>query len=189
MDPQSAVDGNDLTALISGCGAQLAHSGYLVCRQVESQPTREAFLVFHTPPQLNCQEEFCTYIKVFLPDGRPTLEKAIPKGESSIQVYWNELTDQETFSLSDRGFYGVSVTTYYLGPEGKRLKTFSSGLIFMHVTRKQYTSLFENEFDENFVWIWKTQYYQTLKVTTGYRAYVSPKTEPPLNSQTGFFAP
>jgi hypothetical protein len=174
IDPQSAIDSNDLTAILSGCGQQLANSGYLICRQPQGQNTRETFLVVHTPPNLDCDGDACTYVKVFFPNGSPTLEKSIPKGSDPIRIPWNEIVNKDKFDLTDRGFYAVSVTTHFKGPNGEDMRTYASGMVFMHVVRKEYTSLYENENDEYFKWAWKTEKNQMLKVTTGYRVYVEP---------------
>jgi hypothetical protein len=185
IDPQNAIDYGDLTAIMSGCGQQLASSGYLICRENEGKTSKNEYLVVHTPPGLDCESDTCTYVRVFFPDGRPTLEKSIPKGQALIQIPWSELINKDVFDLTDRGFFSVSVTTHYKGPDNTKLKAFASGMVFMHVVRKAYTSLIENEDDENFTWIWKTENNQTLKVTTGWRVYV----EPHPKHQSGSFAP
>lgn len=175
LDSESAVSSNDLTAIMSGCGQQLAGSGYLVCREMEGIQTRFEFLEVHTPPDLNCKEENCTFVKLFFPDGRPAIEKSIQKGASSIRISWREITNKEAFEISDRGFYAVSIIAYYSGPDALERKTYADGMIFMHVVRKEYISLIDNEEDENFYWIWKTEQNQTIKVTSGYRVYVEPQ--------------
>ncbi len=178
LDPQSAIQANDLTAIMSGCGQQLAGSGYLVCREAEAQSTRNEFIIVHTPPQLDCSGDACTFVRVFFADGRPTLEKAIPKGEALIKIPWYEIVNKEAFDISDRGTYSVSIRTHYKGPDGIERVTFSEGRILMFVVRKEYTSLIENEDDEAFYWIWKTELNQTLKVTTGYRVYLESNPKP-----------
>jgi len=178
LDSQSAILANDLTAILSGCGQQLAGSGYLVCRETELQNTRNEFLIVHTPPGLDCKQEACTFVKVFFSDGRPSLEKAIHKGDALIQIPWSEIVGKKVFDLSDRGTYSISIRTHYLGPDGIERIAFAEGRILMLVVRKEYTSLIENEDDEAFYWIWKTKQNQTLKVTTGYRVYIQPWATP-----------
>ena len=180
LDNQSAVENNDLTALMSGCGQQLVNSGYLVCRENEGQATKDEFLVIHTPPDLKCNTDNCTYAKVFFPDGRPTLEKGIPSGTSLLRISWEEIVNKSIFVLTDRGFYAVSITTKYLGSDGQERQSYAQGMIFMHVVKKNYTSLVENQDDPNFTWIWKTPQNQTIKMTTGYRVYVD--LNPPVAS-------
>ncbi len=171
LDSQSAVEGNDLTAILSGCGQQLAGSGYLVCRQPEGKATSQEMIVVHTPPNLNCEETACTFVKVFFPDGRPALEIAIPKGKSFSEISWKDLLGKDLFDITDRGFYAVSVTTHFLH-EGQILKTYAEGMIFMHVVKRAYMSLIESKDDENFRWIWQTPRNQSIKLTSGYRVYI-----------------
>jgi len=177
LDSQSAIQANDLTAILSGCGQQLAGSGFLVCREAEGTTTQNEFLIVHTPPDLECKSEACTFVKIFFTDGRPTLEKSIPKGQALVKIPWTEIVKKPLFDLSDRGTYSVSIRTHYLGPDGIERITFAEGRILMLVVRKEYTSLIENEQDEAFYWIWKTQHNQTIKATTGYRVYVQPWVE------------
>lgn len=174
LDSQSAIEANDLTAILSGCGQQLAGSGYLVCRETEGQNAKTEFLIVHSPPTLNCKGDACTFVKVFFQNGRPTLEKSILKGDRILKIPWMELINKESFDLSDRGTYSVSVRTHFIGPDGIERVTYSAGQVFMWVVKKNYISLIENENDEAFYWIWKTAENQTLKVTTGYRVYVEP---------------
>ncbi len=176
LDPQNAVEGNDLTTLISGCGVNQIGIGYIACRLPEGSNTKETFLFVHAPTQVNCDENSCVKFKVFIPreSGRSTYAGEIKKGESFTKVSWFDITDKETLDISDRGFYGVSVTITYRGPGGEKLKTYTSGYVFMHVVRKDYVSLIENPEDENYVWEWKTPTNQTAKMTTGGRVFVSP---------------
>ncbi len=172
LDKQSAVENNDLTALMSGCGQQLVNSGYLICRENEGQVSKDEHLIIHTPPDLKCESDHCTYVKVFFPDGKPTLEKSIPSVTPLLRISWSEIVNKPVFDITDRGFYAVSITMKYLGPDGVERQTYAQGMVFMHVVRKEYTSLIENQDDPNFNWTWKTDQNQTIKMTTGYRVFV-----------------
>jgi hypothetical protein len=172
-DPQSAVGSNDLTALISGCGQQQVGVGYIVCRMREGQTTQLEQIRVHAPPNLTCDEDACVFFRIYFPDGRPTYEGVVKKGESFAQVPFSEIVDKKTFDISDRGFYGVSVTLHYKDSNGVACRTYADGYIFMHVVKKEYVSLIENQEDENFVWTWKTKANQTIKMTTGFRVFVS----------------
>jgi hypothetical protein len=175
LDEQNAVSAGDLTVLLSGCGANQIGIGYIACRQVEGENTDDTFITIHTPPQVNCDEDACVYYKIFIPreGGRGTLEGSIKKSESSAKIAWNDLTDKPRFDIGDRGFYAVSLTIHYKS-NGQNLKSYSSGYIFMHVTKRGYLSLNESSENENFVWIWNTPTNQKAKMTTGGRVYVSP---------------
>jgi hypothetical protein len=156
---------------MSGCGQQVS-VGYLVCRMAEGSAA-DKFLFIHAPPELNCDDESCVYFRIYFPDGRPTYEGKINKGESHAMVKWSDIVNKADFHLEDRGFWGVSIALHYKSPEGEPQKTYADGYIFMHVIRKTYISLIENEEDENFVWRWKTPTNQTVKMTTGARVFVS----------------
>jgi hypothetical protein len=173
LDPQSSVSANDLTALVSGCGQQVT-VGYLVCRMSEGSAADENIYI-HAPPNLKCDDDkACVFFKIFFPDGRPTYEGVVKRGESYASVSWSEITNKKTFDPGDRGFYGVSITINYKGPDGMPLKTYADGYVFFHVVKKEYISLTENEEDESYVWKWKAPTNQTIKMTTGSRVYVSP---------------
>ena len=177
IDHQTAVGAWDLTTLLSGCGQNQIGIGYLVCRMPEEAQAKDFSIEVHAPPNLVCDNhEACVHFKIFYPDGRPTFAGSIPKGQSSVEIPWTGLLDKESFELSDRGFYGVSVTVDYKGPEGLPLKSYSSGYVFLHVVRKDYVSLSDSGGeDENFVWTWKSKTNQTVKMTTGARVFVSQK--------------
>jgi hypothetical protein len=66
------------------------------------------------------------------------------------------------------------------------MKTYSDGYIFLHVVEKEYIALNDSGGeDENFVWTWTTKTNQTVKVTTGFRVYVSPIVSGPANAVNG----
>ena len=176
LDSQSAVGGGDVTALLSGCGANQIGIGYIVCRMPEGRATNDSIKV-HAPPEVNCDDEnACVFFKIFFPDGRPTYVGSIPKGKSYASVSWSEMLDKKAFDPGDRGFYGVSVTIHYKGPDGVPMKSYSDGYIFLHVIKKEYVSLSDSGGeDENFVWSWKSDTSQTVKMTTGARVFVSQK--------------
>lgn len=176
LDPQSAVEAGDLTTLLSGCGANQIGIGYVVCRMPEGSSTNDSIEV-HAPPNVGCDDEkACVYFRIYFPDGRPTYIGSIPKGESYASVSWSELLDKKTFDPGDRGFYGVSVTVNYKGPDSMPMKAYSDGYIFLHVVKKEYISLNDSGGeDENFVWSWKSKTNQTVKMTTGARVFVSQK--------------
>jgi hypothetical protein len=175
LDQQSAVGGGDVTTLLSGCGANQIGIGYIVCRMPEGSATNDSIEV-HVPPNVTCDDDkACVYFKIYLPGGRPTYEGSILKGNSYASVPWSEIVDKKTFDPGDRGFYGVSVTVNYRGPDGIHMKTYSNGYIFLHVVKKEYIALNDSGGeDEYFVWTWQTKTNQTVKVTTGLRVYVSP---------------
>ena len=174
QDTQSAVAANDLTALISGCGQNQVGVGYLVCREIEGGETHQEFLYIHAPPNLSCDDSgACVYFKIFYPDGRPTYEGNIKKGEAFAKIPLSALVDKSTFDLSDRDFYGISITLKYKSSDGIERKTYADGYLFLHVVRKNYVSLLEAENDEAFVWQWQTKENQTIKMTTGFRVFVS----------------
>lgn len=171
LDPQNAIEGNDLTALISGCGQQI-NSGYLVCRMIEGSTSNE-YIYIHAPPNVDCDGDACTYFRIYFPDGKPTYEGVVKKGESFAKVAWSEIINKPKFDISDRGFYALSITLNFKDSFGNSRKTYADGYLFMHVVKKEYTSLLENERNEYFVWEWIAPTNQTVKMTTGFRVYVS----------------
>jgi len=173
LDPEIAI-GNDYTVLMSGCGRETLVTGAILCRVIAGLNTKTEIIEFHAPPSLDCKGEHCTYVKIFFPDGRPALEKSILKGQGKIDVSWFELVEKEVFDLQDRGLFSVTVEMHYLDPQGEERKMYMEGVIFLRVIPPSYTSLELSEDDENFYWIWKAKN-QTLKLTTGGRAYVGPQ--------------
>jgi hypothetical protein len=173
LDPQRAI-GNDYTVFMSGCGRETVVSDAILCRVIAGLTTKTEVLEFHAPPDSDCKGEHCTYVKIFFPDGRPALEKSIPKGQSTLNVPWSEMMGKESFDLTDRGLFSVTVEMHYLDPQGEERRMYMEGMIFLRVISPSYTSLELSEDDENFYWVWKEKK-QTLKLTTGGRAYVGPK--------------
>jgi hypothetical protein len=139
----------------------------------EGANAKTAFLQVHAPPNVECSSTSCVYFRIYLPDGRPTYEGSVKKGESFANVVLSELTNKPIFDIGDRGFYAVSVTIHSVGTNGVDIKTHLFGYLFIHVVKRDYISLLENEEDENFRWTWKSPTNQTIKLTTGGRVFVS----------------
>ncbi|CAM6053545.1 unnamed protein product [Sphagnum tenellum] len=81
----------------------------------EGNHTKDEYLTFHVPPDLNCKADKCSYVRVYFSDGRPMYEGAIPKGGATLKLSMQELLNKEKFELSDRGFYGVSIELIFTG--------------------------------------------------------------------------
>lgn len=176
LDPQNAIEANDLTSIMSGsaCGEQIS-VGYLVCRIPEGTDAKAEYFQIHAPPNIDCDDEHaCVYFRVYFPNGRPTYEGVVKKGEAFEKIPMDAIINKPVFDLADRGFFGISVTIYSKGPSGMDIKTYSNGYLFLHVVKREYISLLENSENENFRWVWGTQTNQIIKLTTGGRVYVSP---------------
>jgi len=178
LDSQSAILGNDLTALMS-CNQAQVSVGWLVCREIEGTSAESEYLFVHAPPQVQCEnEKACVYFKIFFPDGRPTYEGNVKKGESYAKVPLSQIIDSNTFDQTTRGVYAVSVSMNYLTSDGVERKTFADGYLIVHLVKKNYTSLLENPEAEEFAWTWSVKnrfnrLTQIIKMTTGFRVYVS----------------
>ncbi len=171
-DTMSPLEAGDPTALIEGCGNQLV-SGYTYCRVREGDNTGLKLTI--VAPITECKKtDGCAYYKIYFPTGEPTLGGVIPKGQSSVSIFWSELTKKTTFDVGDRGFWPVLVDIFWLDKDGNERRSTTEGEIRLRVYRSSYTPLHEISNDPNFAW--EFHYGKIpVKVTTNLRAYVGKK--------------
>ena len=46
------------------------------------------------------------------------------------------IINKSEFDPGTRGFYGVSVTIHYKGPNGEAMKSYADGYLFLHVAKR-----------------------------------------------------
>lgn len=172
-DPMmSALAGQDLTAMIEGCGNQLV-SGYTFCRKVEGDASKEE--IYLVAPAAKCNDEkSCVEWKIFYPDGSGPVGGTFPLGQSRVAVKWKQLLNRDTFELGDGGFWGVRYIIKWIDQNGYPKQTTVDGEIRLIVHRKGYLPLNAASEDPAFVWSWQ-EGAVAARMTTGGRAYVGAK--------------
>lgn len=178
----SAVEGNDLTGLIEACGSQLV-PGLTFCRITEGQSTEG--LVYLVGPRTNCKRTNCVEFKFFALDGSVAYGDGIPKGQFRLGVPWNKLIKRDKFQLSDRGFWLLAYTVYWIDENGNEHESKSEAELYLRVLKIGYMPLNEVVSDGNFAWDFSTRNGERVKLTTGMRTYVSPR--PPAKPKTNLF--
>lgn len=166
-----AVEAEDLTALVQGCGNQLV-SGYTYCRKMEGEATNES--ITFVAPISNCKNGECTELKIFYPDGSPSYGYVFKKGESKHVVKWTTLTKKNTFDVQDRGFWLFTYRIKFIDTDGRERETVTEGEIRLRVYRQAYIPLHEVPEDRNYVWKFNFDGVN-VRMTTGGRTYVSRK--------------
>ena len=171
LDTQmSAIEGGDYTALVEGCGNQLV-PGYTYCRKYEGTSSDEE--IFFVGPITNCKREFCVEFKIYQPDGSAPIGDSIPKKENRKSVKWSRILRRDTFENGDTGFWPFNYKVYWIDKNGRENFSISQGEIRLRVLKKEYIPLNEVVNDFNFTWNILTRNNETIKMTTGMRAYVS----------------
>lgn len=164
----SAIEGEDYTGLVEGCGNQLV-PGYTYCRKMEGTPTEE-LMYFHAP-KTECVQEPCRTFKVFGPNGDIVFGGEFKRGEVRVGVPWSKLTGRSSFEIGDRGFWGVIYEIKFIDSAGRERTTLTQGEVRMRVVRRGYIPLHNSENDKEFVWKWKSNGVD-IKMTTGGRTFV-----------------
>lgn len=166
-DSIAAIDANDATAIVSGCGSQLI-VGYLYCRAREGEIISQS-ISLHAPPA-DCPAETCAYYTILFPNGEPSLEGAFKKGETEVKLSWRDLVKKDRFSVNDRGFWTVLIHWEWQDKNKRRQETYEEADIRLRVYPKNYSPLHEAENHPLFAWEW-VQDQMRAKVTTKGRAY------------------
>jgi hypothetical protein len=181
VDPAAAAStANDLTALadaseLQGCGTQL-QAGLLFCRIEEFQSTDSE--IRFVGPISNCAREFCVYIRIYFPNGSPSLEIAIPRKQNYVAVSWKQLLGGRShFLVGDRGFWPFERAVYWRDREGRENITRDDGLIYMRVLRstvggKTYSPLHASQNSPHFVYSARWLHGEVFSLTTSGRTYV-----------------
>lgn len=164
----AAVDAGDFTAIVEGCGHQPV-VGYTYCRKQEGEATNDK-ITFIAPPSSCLGSEPCSSLKVFYPDGSPTLGLDFPKKTGRLAIGWSDLTKKPTFDSGDRGFWPFVTTVRYLGEDGKERTSVAEGEIRLRVYRNGYLPLNEVREDQAYAWKWASGGF-IYRMTTGARAY------------------
>jgi hypothetical protein len=170
---------NDLTALadaseLQGCGTQL-QAGLLFCRVDEYRSTESE--IRFVGPVSNCAREACVYIRIYFPNGSPSLEIAMPKKQNFVAVKWRDLTKSTQFTQGDRGFWPFERAVYWRDQQGREHVTRDDGLIYMRVLRqvvsgRRYDSLHESKDSRFFVYRGRGAHGEPFSLTTSGRTYV-----------------
>lgn len=163
-----AVDANDNTAFIDGCGNQPI-VGYTYCRISEGDASNLS-ISLKVPPSECASKDACVFYTIFFPNGEPSLGGSIHKGQTSQEIKWETLIKKPKFEIGDRGFWGVRVEIHYFDLDGNERISTVDGEIRLRVLKKDYLPLHNSKDDPNFVWIWNEGDH-TYRMTTGGRAY------------------
>jgi hypothetical protein len=169
----SAIESNDETGLIEGCGQQL-QSGLLYCRKQEGDVAKDA-IYFVAPPARCLGDGPCVSFKIYFPDATPTYGDSIPQGHTrSAPVLWSTLLKKQTFGLADRGLWPFTYTMRWIDQDGKEQTSYTTGEIVLRVFKKGYTPLISVSGDQNFAWSW-IENGVPVKATSGLRIFVGHK--------------
>lgn len=160
-----AVESNDYTAIISGCGNQPA-VGYTYCRVAEGQPTEARSITVHVPPTA-CPEKECAQVRVFDINGQVIYSKMIPRGQTELSVSWKELTGSSVFAKNQRGFWQVVLNWKWIGPDGREGSSIAFGEMRLRVLSSGYLGLENSKEDPNFAWAWSAGKNQFRMTTAG----------------------
>lgn len=149
----SAIEANDATVLIDGCGNQPA-VGYTYCRVREGDPTTGTISVV-VPPSVCLSKTSCASLQVFFPTGgNLTLGVTVPAGQERVAIAWSDLVKRTNFLKDDRGFWPVLLTWKWLDPNGVEQTTTAEGEIRMRVLGAGYLSLSAVTDSPDFAWRW-----------------------------------
>lgn len=188
VDPAAAAStANDLTALadasdMEGCGPQL-QAGLLFCRIEEFQSTENE--IRFVGPVSNCARESCVFIRIYFPDGSPSLELAMLKKQNFVAVKWKDLLGGRShFLAGDRGFWPFERAVYWRDSSGRENLTRDDGLIYMRVLRsvvgkKTYTPLHTSPNSPHFVYSSRWRHGEHFSLTTSGRTFVGKATGVP----------
>lgn len=149
--PVFAMDANDATAIIEGCGSQPI-VGYTYCKVREGDPTTGTIKI--KVPLAACERQSCANVKVFFPDGSPTLGLELPRGETEIEISWKDIVKKDTFEKDARGFWPVLVEWFWVDANGFENRTIVEGEIRMRVLSREYIPLHEIRDAVQFGWRW-----------------------------------
>lgn len=169
--PISALEANDSTVMISGCGNQPV-VGYTYCRVHQGQSTDQIRLTLMAPP-VKCKTKPCVTFKIFFPSGEPAQGYSVPDGASSIDLTWKDLLKESTFQKNYAGFWQVLMEWSWVDTQGNENKSAALGEIRLRVLDPAYTALQDVTDDKNFAWQWVSGN-QGFAMTTAGRAATRP---------------
>lgn len=150
--PALAVESNDKTVVIDGCGNQPA-VGFTYCRKREGDPTTGT-LTLYAPPT-RCRTAPCASFLLFFPDGSPSLGFEMKSGQTSQKVEWRELTKSDSFQKDMRGFWPVLLKWKWISDQdGQEYESIAEGEIRLRVLARDYLPLDAVKWDPNFAWKW-----------------------------------
>ncbi len=167
----SAIEGNDHTGLIEGCGSQLV-AGMLRCKKTEGMSVAGDYLSF-LGPITNCKRDFCVEFKVYNNRGELIFGDAIPRKSNRKDVAWEKILDRKTFEINDRGFWFYKYQIYWVDSNGNENVSVSDGEIYLRIIKKDYIPLDYVVNDKNFTWSFVSRNNEVIKMTTGMRTYIS----------------
>lgn len=167
----AAIEAGDATALVEGCGHQII-PGYTYCRVREGDGAGLSRITF-VVPETDCQREGpCAFIKIFFPNGEPTLGLSVERGKTRVAIQWEDLLKRRDFRKGDAGYWPFVTTIYWIDLEARERVSKSEGEIRLRVYDRDYVPLHESRDDPAFVWTWKERSGEIIRMTTGMRTYV-----------------
>lgn len=163
--PVYAMEANDATVIIAGCGNQPV-VGYTYCRVHEGQDTTK-FVVSLMAPPVKCKTKPCVTFKVFFPQGQPAWGVSVPDGATQVNVTWQQLLGAPLFVKDSQGFWQVVMEWNWLDGNGNEHQSAALGEIRLRVLDANYTALNGVHDDKNFGWHWASGAYHLAFSTAG----------------------
>lgn len=157
-----------MTVPVQGCGHQPI-AGFTYCRKTEGYSTKENLTFF--APMVICDKPPCVLLKIYAPNGEPTLSLAFNERETLKNVLWQSLTGSPAFVQSNRGLWLYCLEITFNGPDKIEHKSIACGEIRLRVLNKDYTPLHNSKSDVNYAWIWKENAW-IMKMTTNGRVFI-----------------
>jgi hypothetical protein len=163
--PVYAMEANDTTVIISGCGNQPV-SGFTYCRVHEGQDTTQ-FGVSLVAPPVQCRTKPCVTFKVFDPKGQVIFGQSVPDNQTQIDVKWSQLVGAPAFAKDQAGYWQVVEEWTWVDTGGNEHQSAALGEIRLRVLDASYVSLSGVHDDKNFAWEWTSGIYHMAMTTKG----------------------
>jgi hypothetical protein len=168
-----AVESNDTTATVQGCGNPPI-AGYTYCRKSVGDATND-FIVF-VAPVTKCNAPPCAEWKIFDADLQPIAGDFFSATTSTAKVYWSTITGKSTFDQNDLGIFPFEFKIRYLNNQDQEGSFFVQGEIRLRVLATKYISLDNTPNDSNFTFFNTYNGYQVKMTTAGRSTVVAPTT-------------
>lgn len=163
--PLYAMEANDMTVIISGCGNQPV-AGYTYCRVHEGQDTTALSVSLIAPP-IVCKTKPCVTFKVFNPEGVVVYGNSVPDGQTQLDISWAVLTGTAAFAKGYAGFWQVILEFNWVDTGGNEHQAAALGEIRLRVLDANYVSLSNVHEDKSFAWQWSSGAYHMAFTTKG----------------------
>lgn len=120
----------DDTLVLSGCGNNPPHAGFIVCRVPTGAKTSRYPITIHYPNNRGASG----YVVVDT-DGNFRASGVTDKNQ--FEVGWDQILNRDVFPSSEREIFGV--LAYHETPEKERI--FAEAIIMLRILPREYTSL------------------------------------------------